>query len=1108
VHKVVESTYNREEFTGFLKDFLPEDYEAYKEPKELPLDRSKVIKSAFSLGESQNLEGLRVFEVEHEKINDPRVQLAGDVFRIMADTLTHRALVVFRNPHNDAWRLSLMSVTLDYDKAKNRVISKPSNPRRYSYILGEGAKTVTPEKFLIKKGRVSSFEDLISRFSVEVVNNEFYQEIARLYDELVGVDTKSGTLRYPEGAEAAQEFAVRLIGRIVFCWFLKEKQSDTGVPLVGHKILSLDAVKSSKDYYHNMLAPLFFEVLNKQVDYRKPRFQSGEFAKVPYLNGGLFAHQKEDHYSFDANTESAKTGLIDVPDIWLQKLFELLERYHFTVDENTSVDIDLSIDPEMLGRIFENLLARINPETGETVRKSTGSFYTPRQIVEYMVDECLLVHLQNKTDISEEKLRSLISYGTDDDLEDLLTSEEKYNVLQALYKITILDPACGSGAFPMGALQKIVYILSVIDPEAKYWKEKQFASASPELRRDLEKENFSYIRKLGVIRESIFGVDIQPIATEIARLRCFLTLVVDQNVDDSLGRAVKPLPNLDFKFVTANSLIAAPEEESDEPSLFGNFADQLAEAVDDYFAAEGDRKLATLSKLHELIDRKADGNIDYVLSSQKAIQEERFQEFYNKKNEKKNNKLVADARAWKSYKNIFNHQCVEFFEPKYFFPGVKGGFDIVIGNPPYVGEKGHKEIFRKVAQSSLGKRFYLGKMDFFYFFFHLGIDLLKPGGVHAFITTNYYITATSAKKLRQDFKERSTILQLINFGEFKIFESALGQHNMITILKKGTSDAAVKAINVARKGTAGNGDELSAILAGKDKLASTVSIAQRDLFKGSGNNIVMKSSSLEAVLDTLQSYSSLSVYFEVKKGLETGENSVFIFNEKPFFFHNLDKEGVSLLKPFYKNSDVGRYKIDEPQKLVLYFPNDIDLGKVPIIKRYLSEHRAVLENRAQIQRSKQAWYTLVWPRSQAMFENQAIVSSYRPPSVSFALSEGHFYAGTDMYFVFGPKGGYSLKAGLGILNSHLSEVWFRNRGKVKGPILEMTGDNIEALPMPAVEPEDETVLQIEKIVDQLISAKKEGLNNQIASLETQVNELVYKLYNLTEKEVEIVENAT
>ncbi|MBA7580961.1 hypothetical protein ES708_22860 [subsurface metagenome] len=560
----LNKNYNREQFIEFLDSFLPD---FTKDIRKVDVDKLKNLNAAYYLGENKKLD-IQIFELTHKVNPKSRIALATDGFRIMRDSASFQALVSFYNPEIDGWRLSLMTAIPEItDKGKANTVL--SNPRRCSFALGPKAKINTPYNFLIKKGKVNNFDELKERFSVEVVNKEFYIEIAEHYTKLVGGIKEKGKnkVEYPgliklpsvaKDSKINHEFAVRLIGRIIFCWFLKEKKSKTGIPLISEEVLSFKAIKNNSNYYHKVLEPLFFEILNKSFESRKEKYTKETCRLTPYLNGGLFTPHSDDFYSSDDEDQAVNNNIVVVPDEWLLALFEVLELYNFTIDENTLVDIDLSIDPEMLGRIFENLLAEINPETGETARKNTGSYYTPREIVNYMIDESLFYYLKYKTDINNNELKSLISYDLNDDIEYPINESNKFKLVKALNDLKLLDPACGSGAFPIGALQKILYILQVIDPSGRLWFEQQIENVPPEIKRLIEKEfydkNLDYVRKLGIIRNSIFGVDIQPVATEISRLRCFLTLVVDELVrDEEKNRGIEPLPNLDFKFVTANS---------------------------------------------------------------------------------------------------------------------------------------------------------------------------------------------------------------------------------------------------------------------------------------------------------------------------------------------------------------------------------------------------------------------------------------------------------------------------------------------------------------------------------------------------------------------------
>ncbi|MDA8324692.1 MAG: hypothetical protein M0033_00580, partial [Nitrospiraceae bacterium] len=623
-----KAKFNKAAVLDFLKNqFLPEDFNENQEAikfSQLSFTPEKVKEIEY-VGESPSL-GLKLYVMRHDAETDPRVMLSRETFRVMSNLGAQRALVVFHSANSGNYRLSLATITLALKGAKTK--REYSNPRRYSFFLGPDAKTHTPEQFLLEK--VSDYSDLLNRFSIEVVNKEFYNEIAVKFTELVGgrrkvktkvVDFDKPVLRLPgldmskpESHITAQEFAVRLIGRIVFCWFLKKKKSPAGVPLLPESVLSSAAVavcgKEGDNYYHTVLENFFFQVLNTEMSERGKEFTRTPYDQIPFLNGGLFEPHDGDFYEFDSLTACSRhSATLKISNEWFNGLIQTLETYNFTIDENTSVDVELAVDPEMLGRIFENLLAEINPETGETARKSTGSYYTPRPIVEYMVDESLKSYLKTKTAISDEKLSDLLSYSESD---TELSEPEKEKVIAALDEVKIIDPACGSGAFPMGMLQKIVLVLQKVDRDSQKWLTKLLDSvpdptARTMLRNKLEGEEdlWNYTRKLGVIRKSIYGVDIQPIAVEISKLRFFLSLVVDEKVDDKKkNRAIEPLPNLEFKFVCANTLLGLPV---DEVQLFDDVRDidALKNLRDKYFTASGHGKLKVenefLSTQHKML---------------------------------------------------------------------------------------------------------------------------------------------------------------------------------------------------------------------------------------------------------------------------------------------------------------------------------------------------------------------------------------------------------------------------------------------------------------------------------------------------------------------------
>ncbi len=786
--------YGRTGFLDFLHVLLPDDFEPAVEDN-LSLTHSvKYIKRVSLLGKTGASLNVKVYEVEHASEHDPRVSLSREIFRVMAEYGTERALVAFKSLTSDNYRFSL--VTVDLRLEGSRVKREYSNPRRFSFFLGPEAKVRTPEKFLAGKGRVKDFEDLHARFSVEVVNKEFYNAIANSFSRLVGGKRKAGsrfeefkeTLKLPSKADAGnrgKEFAVRLIGRIIFCWFLKKKRSNNGNQLIPDQLLSLSAVKAAKSYYHTILEPLFFQVLNTPKEKRLSEYLEGLFSDIPFLNGGLFEPHADDFYEQMTPDSglSKYNATLKIPDGWFAELFETLETYNFTIDENTAIDVDLSVDPEMLGRIFENLLAEINPETEESARKATGSYYTPRPIVDYMVTESLKRYLMGKTGIEGDALDDLLSYETE---ETGLTDAEKKKVLNAFNEIKIIDPACGSGAFPMGVLQKMVLALQKVDPDSRSWLESVLATvndptARAMMRKKLENERdlWDYTRKIGIIRKSIYGVDIQPVAVEIAKLRCFLSLIVEEKVvDERDNRNIEPLPNLDFKFVCANALIDVPNEYDDSPGMFeDSFFGEMENRVQEYFQAwKPERKKELHQEIEALIDGKVVekerelGNLIKGLVGKKVL---------TKKEETRRDALLRVQRLWESYKNIFRSEPVGFFNIRYFFPEAGEGFDVVIANPPYVRQENIREMKGDFAEYY---ECYTGTADLFVYFYERGMRLLREGGILTYISSNKYFRSGYGEKLRAYLAGRSEILRLVDFGDAPVFDAI--SYPCIAVIRK------------------------------------------------------------------------------------------------------------------------------------------------------------------------------------------------------------------------------------------------------------------------------------------------------------------------------------
>lgn len=845
--------YNRQEFVNFLQNsFLPEDFMPSTTPVEFRT-KMKYTTQAIKLGSSDTLD-LVVYEVKHNSKNDARISLSKEAFRMLADEMEDRALVIFvPEDNNDNYRFSLIEITLEVKDDSARITRNYSNPRRYSYFLGKGIAYYTPNKYLNEKGRVVNAEDLRSRFSVEVLTKEFYQELSDWYAWAIKI------IRFPndlndktDDDKYNNESAIRLITRLIFVWFLKQRHL---IPdgFFDEKYIAENLIKdfnphvkvdlfyksNESRYYKAILQNLFFAMLNSPItpegstDLSERHFRNGrgdydnnklmryesyfknpqlfvDLANktVPFLNGGLFdcldEKDKDIYYDGFSDREAVKKSLV-VPDylffgeevgknidlsewygdkkkkkVSARGIIDILKRYNFTVEENTPFDQEVSLDPELLGKVFENLLASYNPETQTTARKQTGSFYTPREIVQYMVDESLVAHL--KRTVGEElepQFRQLMQY-TDDEVD--LTDEQRKQIMLSLYNCKVLDPACGSGAFPMGMLQQMVHILSRIDPDNTQWKEmmlnkainetsEAYRTASSEERHeiitDIERSfdesvnRPDYARKLYLIENCIYGVDIQPIAIQISKLRFFISLVVDQksnnNPVENFG--IRPLPNLEAKFVAANTLIGLNKNDA---TLFDTDAirakkEELKIAKHKIFGA---KTVRTKRKYRQIVNNLR-LEIAEILEECGAVGN-------------------AEAQQLASWDMFNQNDYSRFFDSEWMFD-VKDGFDIVIGNPPYgVSVKGE---YRKAVVDNLGK---VPDYEIYYYFIESAKNLLCEKGILSYIIPNTWLFNTYAVNYRCKILSTWNIIEILDCTNFPIFDSATVL-NSIIIWEKANS---------------------------------------------------------------------------------------------------------------------------------------------------------------------------------------------------------------------------------------------------------------------------------------------------------------------------------
>ena len=544
-------------------------------------------------------------------------------------------------------------------------------------------------------------------FNFEPINRKFYKELVDrftvLRDHLIsgGFDNQDAVM-----------FSTRLIGRILFTWFLRKKN------LINEKVGYFDASNTYDQtrYFKEKLEKLFFETLNTEIIER-----GFDDVATPYLNGGLFEASRTDFY---------KDKKLTIPDGYFSKFFEVLSHYNFTVDESSPEFEQVAVDPEMLGRIFESLLAEQRTETGEQARKAKGAFYTPREIVSYMCEQSLKEYLKTKIeddsyrDIRIEEIVSMSEAVFRDQDHNKRRDWKPYveSMTKALNELTILDPAVGSGAYPMGMLHLLVKVYTRLD--SKYVK------------------NLSKLKR-SILSRSLFGSDIDITAIEICRLRAWLSLIVDIEADEQ----VVPLPNLEFHFVCANTLISLNRQSAltDSPDL----RDKMKEIRESYYNTNSKTLKETLRKRYEKL----------VNPSQASL-------------------LSENDNVLKTYEPFSHEGRASFFDPELMFGNSE--FDLVIGNPPYVqlqkfkGQQIQKELERQDYKT------FEKTGDLYCLFYERGLELTKKEkGLLCYITSNKWMRSGYGEKLRGYFSKHNPLI-LLDLGS-GVFESATVDSNILLI---------------------------------------------------------------------------------------------------------------------------------------------------------------------------------------------------------------------------------------------------------------------------------------------------------------------------------------
>lgn len=1127
-------------------DFVFPSTQWFKAEQPIPCTDDKVT-SFSQRGNVRLADGrtLGLFEVRLDgsvNIARNRVWLRQLTSQFVDEAALHGVLAIYTQGEED-YRFTFMARDTELTE-DGQLVTSETHPKRYTYVLGPNESCRTAAERFHSLGQMTelSLDAVTEAFSVESLNKEFYRHVQRHFYKLVGgqVDSKEFTgcmalpsrpIDTPENHRAYSEFAVRLLGRVIFCWFLKHKKCNKERPLIPEELLSSSAVDAHTGYYHEVLEKLFFQTLNKPMSERSK--YAPEFAHlIPYLNGGLFDPHHEDFYQEGSLGQSTYLNTLTVPDEWFRDFFQTLEQYNFTIDENTTFDTEVSIDPEILGRIFENLLAEINPETGDSARKATGSFYTPREIVDYMVEESLLQNLKTSLGVEADnsdlanKLKALFAednepHGFDDAC--------RRDVIDAFRTIKVLDPACGSGAFPVGILQKMLCALRKVDPENDLWLDAQIRqiqsmdlTREEEFRRLTEVEmafktnEADYGRKLGIIQNSVYGVDIQPIAIEISKLRFFLTLVVDENINDQEdNRGILPLPNLDFKFVCANTLIPAPELENTTGELdleyYPTFFEDFTRLTELYFYARTPaEKHHIRTELSSCVSKKIKGELNKVHALQGAdlFEHQGLSKAKLKKIREYRSELIRNIGLWESYSNIFSGDTVGFFDPKYMFPDAAAGFNVVIANPPYVRHeeiKEYKPAFTNIYEC------YKGTADLLVYFYEKGCRLLKDDGILTYITSNKYFRAGYGDKLRAYLADTMTIRQLIDFGDAPVFDATA--YPSIIVMQKATT-AAAPAVSelLALNWTPG------------DPVAAFVDIFNTRAFHMEQSYLTPDGWKLEPphIFELMQKLRDagppLGEYVDGKfyYGIKTGYNDAFVIDrDTRDRLIAEDPNCATIIKPFLRGRDVKRWQTHSQDLWLIFTRRGVDIEEYPAIKAHLSEYRTRLEPKPKGWKPKAGEK---WPGRKAgsyewyeIQDNIAYWKEFSRPKIiypdiyehqSFTFDREGFFSVNTNYFIPTDESWIT-----GLLNS-LTVEWFNGQisNRVRGGYLRAFSDYMKQIPIPSATPAQR--FEIEALVEEIQARKQESPEADVTNLETEINQIVYGLFDLTPDEIALVEGVS
>ena len=1158
-----------------------------------------------------------------------------------------QGLFFFYTADGSAYRFSLVSGNF------SRRALKLNEAKRQSFFIDtEKANNVFRRRFT---STIKSYTALLEAFSVESLTKEFYDKLFTWFcwatDATTNVTYPNDLSSDTDDRAALSEGIIRLITRLMFVWFVRQKNL---IPAALFDKATLPTIlkafesnsMEADNYYRCILQNLFFATLNCPAEKRKfqqvyrgmsnergvktcyrylDEFKDGEAFKaklhhVPFLNCSLFecldktledgkvlyidgfsgkkgrrAHIPNGLFFKEAHTFSMRDAKGKVREVPVCGLIHLFNSFDFTVDENLHNDADIVLDPELLGKVFENLLGAYNPETGESVRSSTGSFYTPREIVDYMVETSLREYLKRQVaEVSDHHLDQL--FNKDEDASVTFSYDLTKALLNALYDCKILDPACGSGAYPMGVLQTMVRLLHRLDPyNAEQIKriESYYNTSCAELeterddkeraeratlikqQRDESRTFPDYARKLYLIENCIYGVDIQPIAVQIAKLRFFISLLCDQlkqNYDkDEENYGFLSLPNLETKFVCANTLLRLPSLPSGEDLNLatGDIRELRIDLQRNrkkiFYARTTSTKEKYRQKDKEIRERIRDticssGSTpdQHVIATQTLILNQLKADYEKVKDPRWENQIIqnddlfgmtlsrsfqrvdvnaekrstlrqqmilAERKIEAEYKKVHNHgttaldrlahkiaswdpydqnATADFFDPQWMF-NIEQGFDIVIGNPPYVQlQTMDKDVVARYQDGDYDTFTKTG--DLYCLFYERGVELLKEKALLSYITSNKWMRAGYGESLRGFFATQTNPLQLLDFAGTKIFKSATVDTNILITAKEANAHQTLAV--PFKQADASVLSDLFAYVEGKRANAMTA-------FENGDAWIILSpieqgiKRKIEAVGTPLKDWD-----IQINFGIKTGFNDAFIIstekrNEILANCQSADERQrtEALIRPILRGRDIRRYGYDWADLwLIATFPSrNYDIEEYPSVKKYLASFGPKLEQTGKEYTIDGVKVKSRKKTSNKWFETQDQIGYWKDFSkpkilwkrigsiLRFSYDESDM-VGLDSTCI--ATGSY-IKYLAVVLNSKMGHYLLKDSPRTGTGDLLISVQALEpiAIPLPTTE------------IEKILNVKLDELCTDYSELhQREVNQTVYQLYHLSPEEIDFIEH--